>query len=85
MKRVKQGNGEGMKFYLDIGKAIIHEGGKTGTLFLNAQNGDFVLFPQDPQGQGRDRRGGRLCRVAAATGRPPGRPGGRACQARSAP
>ncbi len=51
VKRVKQGNGEGKKFYLDIGKVIIHEGGKTGTLFLNAQDGDFVLFRQDPKGK----------------------------------
>ncbi len=49
VKRVKQGNGEGKKFYLDIGKVIIHEGGKTGTLFLNAQDGDFALFRQNPK------------------------------------
>lgn len=49
LKRVKQGNGEGKKFYLDVGKVIIHEGGRTGTLFLNDRDGDFALFRQDPK------------------------------------
>ena len=59
LKRVKPGNGDGKKFYLDVGKVIVHEGGKTGALFLNHLDGDFALFRQDPkQTTGHDEAGG---------------------------
>ncbi len=44
--------GDDKKFYNRIGKVIIHEGGKSGVLFLDMFDGDWALFAAEKNGEG---------------------------------
>lgn len=55
---VTQGEGEGTKkFYRPVGKVIIHEGGKSGVLFINILDSELALFRQDPKAKDSDDAG----------------------------
>jgi hypothetical protein len=54
IKKVKQGNREGQRFFNEVGRMTLRETekGVTASIYLHHLDGDFVAFPVDPKPEG---------------------------------